>query len=63
MAKKTTIPKVDFAAMSSDELQKFVVDSNKKIEALAMSLSSKNPIEKRALRRSVARALTALRTK
>ncbi len=62
MAKKTT-KKMDFMTMSADELQKFVVDSNKKIEELTMSLSAKNATEKRSLRRSVARALTALRTK
>lgn len=62
MSKKTS-KKEDFTAQSADELQKFVTDSRKKLETLSLSLSSKNPAEKRMLRRSVARALTALGAK
>jgi ribosomal protein L29 len=62
MSKKKS-PKESFSSKSAEELQKFIGEARKKIEDLTMSLSAKNPSEKRSLRRSVARALTALAQK
>jgi len=59
---KNTSKTMDFKAMSADELQSYIVDSQKKAEELTMSLSAKNPAEKRALRRNIARAHTQLAT-
>jgi len=60
MAKKTSVIKENFAAQSAEELNKFIKESRAKVQDLNLSLSAGNPSEKRALRRSIARALTAL---
>lgn len=63
MTKKKTTHKEDFSAKSIDELHAFVAETRNKVTNLNMTLSAKNPVEKRALRRSIARALTQIAAK
>ncbi len=61
MAKKTK--NIKFAEQTKEELSKFITETKNTLQTQVLGLSQQNPNEKRALRRSIARALTALRVK
>ena len=64
MAKKTTSKqRVDFSAQSAEDVRATLAEYRAQLATMTLSLTARQPSEKRALRRNIARALTALRTK